>query len=207
VLDDESKEVKRPNSKYSLSKPDNTHSDNELSYNKSSYENLNFHYSRERRLESAPESVKKLYRQGEEKKSKISLLGPLIADRPRRILFFIIILMCAAIIGLAVFGFFDTVHELDGNRINVTAAIFEDMTIVVLRKTVRNQNAFTGAVDLAVTIPIQTEGEDFPIFSHRIFFHPENEETFRFAVPFNASEMYLLLQNYKSELRIRFSPE
>jgi hypothetical protein len=186
----------RPNAKYALSNPDSA---------VKADEGLTFYYNRERRLEKAPEAVKNLYKN--EPQKRFGLVHTLIADRPRRILFFIIIFMCLAILALSFFGYFDTSYTLDMNRIDITAAGYEDTTYVVLRKTAQNVNAYSGAVDIAVSVIAQSDEEQYPVYYHRIFFTLEREEVYRFAVPFVAPELLMVLQNEKNTLHIRFKPE
>ena len=87
----------RPNAKYKLSKPDGSPRDEE---------HLTFYYSRERRLAKAPRPVQDLYAEG--KRPRFSLLRPLVGSKPRAMLFFSIVLLCAAILALSVFGYFYT---------------------------------------------------------------------------------------------------
>jgi len=187
-------EVKRPNANYQLSKPDGAVSS----------EGLTFYYNRERRLEKNPE-LRKLYQ--DDKKGKFGLLGVLIADRPRRFLFVIIILMCLATFVFLVFGYLDTSYKINGNKIEVTAAIFENSTIIVLTKIAENANSYTGSIDIAVSPVIHSPDEELNIFSHRIFFSLEKEETYRFAVPFDSGELLLVLQSENSELRVVLKPK
>jgi len=190
-------EGKRPNAKYNLS-PD-----------KDGYgEGLPFYYSRERRLEKAPEAVRNFY--NGQQSVRTGLLYSLTADRPRKILFFMIILLCMTILFLSILGYFDTSYLLDGNKIEITAASYEDAVIIVLKKTIKNKDAYNGAVDIAVS-PVVMSGEDYSLFTHRIFFTAENEEPYRFAVPLSEgtagnSEMLMVLQSEKSTLQIKFKP-
>jgi len=189
-------EQNRPNAKYSLSNPDGK---------LKSGEKLTFYYDRERRLENAPESVKKHY--NNEQPVRFGLLQSLIADKPRRFLLIVIVLMCVGILALSFFGYFDTSYILDGNQINITATGYEGTTIVVLRKTVKNKDAYSGAVDMAVSVVVLPEQDQYPVFYHRVFFTMENEEVYRFAVPFEAAELLLVVQNEKNTLNIKFKPE
>jgi hypothetical protein len=193
--DNEELNGKRPNARYELSNRGGSRTPDE---------GLTFHYNRERRLENAPDAVKNLYK--EQKSNRISLFGPLVADKPRRVLFAIIILMSAVILGFTIFGFFDTSYTLGGNRIDITAAGFEDTAIVVLRKTGK-KGAYYGAVDIAVSPVIQSSEEQYPVFYHRVFFSLADEEVYRFVVPFDNSELLMVLQSERETLQIRFKPE
>jgi len=194
----------RPNAKYKLSKPDGP--------NKAAEENLVFYYNRERRLEKAPQAVKDLYNKDKTNR-RFSLLGPLIADKPRATVFFTIILMCVAIVIVTLVNKTGGVYSLDGNGIVISGTRFEGASIVVLTKTVKKNagNAYTGAVDIAVSCPVNdsvvNNGEDYPVFYHRIFFSMEPVEEYRFAVPFDSPEQLLILQTERNTLQIKFKPE
>jgi hypothetical protein len=198
----------RPNANYKLSKPDGP--------NKAAEENLVFYYSRERRLEKAPQAVKDLYNKDKNNR-RFSLLGPLVADKPRATVFFTIILVCVAIIIVTLVNKTGGVYSLSGNSITISGTRFESATIVVLTKTVKKNagNAYTGAVDIAVSCPVNgivndsvvNNGEDYPVFYHRIFFSMESIEEYRFAVPFDSPEQLLILQTERNTLQIKFKPE
>jgi len=193
-------EVKRPNAKYELSYPDIKPDNNEL----------NFHYNRQRRLDSAPQIVKDLY--NEPKQSRFGIIGALIADKPRRTLFIIIILLCLAVLALSRFGYFDTTYTLEGNRIEFRGTIFEGTTIIIINKIIKDKDFYTGAVNIAVSPSIlaSNTSEDLSqnqIFYHRIFFTAEQEEQYRFVVPFDTAELLVVLQSEKNTLQLRIKPD
>jgi len=187
----------RPNAKYKLSKPDDA---------KVPEGGLPFYYNREHRLAKAPKDVQDLYK--EKKPNRFGLITVLIADRPRKILFFSIIVICAMIWMLGLLGYFDSSYTLDGNKLKISASAFEGTTIVVINKTIKNKNynknknAYTGAVDVAVSVPVQTENNS-PVFYHKIFFSLEKEEQYRFAVPFESDELLMVLQTEKNTLKVK----
>jgi len=204
MSDDDNKgsESQRPNQKYNLSKDDSS----------VPAQGLTFYYSRERRLANAPESVRNMYR--EQKKSRFALFSVLLADRPRRFLFFVIILLCAAILVLSTTGYLDTSYSLNGNRIEIDGTHFEGSTIILLKKKARNSNAYSGAIDIAVSIPmpLQADGSpplegDYPVFYHRIFFSMEKEEVYRFAIPFDSAELLMVLQSEKNTVQLKLIPK
>ena len=184
----------RPNANYKLSIPDDVVPE----------EGLHFYYNRQRRLAKAPQAVQDLYK--EQKKTRFGLFGVLVADRPRRMLFVSIILLCVLIIVLSRMGFFDNKHILDGNRIEITGIGFEGTTIVNMRKTVEKKDAYTGAVNIAISVETQQQ-EQYPVFYHRVFFTLEKEEAYRFAVPFDSPELLIVLQSEKSNLQFKFAVE
>lgn len=188
---------KRPNAKYSLSNPDNT--------NPSDDEKIIHHYNRERRLANAPKEVQDLYK--EQKPFRFGLLGPLVADRPRRFLFFSIIFLCILIFIISRMGFFETRYILEGNRIDISGLRVEGNTIVRLRKIAQSTDIYTGAVEIAVFVPVQSDEEQF-VFRHRIFFTLDKEEESVFTVPFDEPELLVVLQSERENLvRLRLKPE
>ena len=107
---------------------------------------------------------------------------------------------------LSLFGYLDFPYALGDNRIEITASGYEGTTIIILNKKVKNKNAYNGVVDIAVSVAVE-EGMDYPVFSHRIFFTPEKEEVYRFAVPFDNSELLMVLQSEKDTLKIKINPK
>jgi len=194
-MSDDLGKTQRPNKKYELSKDRST----------DPAEGLTFYYNRERRLEKAPEALRKFC--NDETQYKTGLFYSLTADRPRRFLLAIIVLMCFAILVLSIFGYFDKSYSLDNNKIEITAAAFEGTTIVVLKKTSKGLRSYNGAVDIAVSPAVQSADEQYPVFSHRVFFSMENEESYRFAVPFDTPALVMVLQTEKSTLQIKFKSE
>jgi len=189
-------EKQRPNAEYNLSRP---------SAPRGSEESLNFRYSRERRLENAPQEVKDLYK--ENKPNRFGLLGPLIADRPRRMLFLIIILLCLTILILSMFGYLDKSLSFAGNQLEIKGTHYEGTTIIVIKKTAKNDDAYTGRVEITVSPKIKEKDEQYPEYKHSIDFSMEKEEVYRFAAPFDADELVMVLQSDKGNLQLSFKPE
>ncbi|MCL2809401.1 MAG: hypothetical protein FWD24_04965 [Treponema sp.] len=202
---DELTSNQRPNSKYKLSKSNENTS--------SAEDNIIYHYNRERRLAKAPQEVKDLY--SERKQSRFGILGVLVADKPRRMLLVIIILLCLVIMALSRFGYFDTTYVLGGNVINITGTNFDGTTIIVLRKTANDINSYTGHVDIAVsavdttvnTGDVDIQDSRSNVFYHRVFFTLEKEEVFRFAAPLYDSTLLMVLQTERNTLQIKFTPD
>ncbi|MCL2264421.1 MAG: hypothetical protein FWC22_00130 [Treponema sp.] len=201
-MDDELNSEDRPNSNYKLS---NT------GQNPSSEEGLTFYYNRERRLENAPQSVKDLYKK-ETAKPRLGLLGPLIADKPRRAIFFVIIFLCILIFALSRLGFFDNTYSLDGNKIDVSGKIEGEDTFIILKKTIEKEGAYIGTIEIVVSIPVKNEQEavsveDQQVYSHKILFTSDKIQMFSFPVPFNVKELLMVIQSEKSTVKFSFKPE
>jgi len=200
MTDDENRQ--RPNANYKLSKPDGV--------NARAEEKLTFYYNRERRLEKAPQIVKDLYKDKESKQqNRFNLLRPLIADKPRATLFFTIVILCAFILVLSVLGYMDTSYSFEGNKLEISGTRYEGTTIVVIKKTRKKglSTPYTGTVDIAVS-PVQGgENEDMNVFGHRIFLTLEQTEEYRFVVPFDDSNLLMVLQSEKNTLKLDFKPQ
>jgi hypothetical protein len=195
-MTDETDLPKRPNANYKLSKQG-------IEINPE--EELNFHYNRERRLAKAPQNVRDLY--NNKPGPRFSLLRPLVADRPRRIIFFTIVVLCLVIFVFSFLGLFGRTYSLDGNNLAITGTGYDGVTIIVIRKNNESRmTAYTGAVDITVSPVLTVPGEDFPVFFHRIFFTLEQEEVYRFTVPFDAPELLVLIQTERSSLNLRITP-
>ena len=203
--DHETGSAPRPNARYRLSRETG------------GGEELRFHYSRERRLEKAPQAVRELYR--EEAPPRFNLLRPLIGSRPRAMLLGSIVFICVVILFLSVFGNPGGGHSLAGNTISVQARKYEGALIVTLKKRAAKGGffsggaAYTGAVDVAVSpalragVPDGEAGETLPVFFHRVFFSLEQTEEYRFSVPFDCDELAMILQTEKNTLSLTIKPE
>ncbi|MDR1287421.1 MAG: hypothetical protein LBK08_07420 [Treponema sp.] len=177
----------RPNAEYALSRP-------------AEGEDPVFYYSRDRRLAKASESVRSLYR--EEPRRRMGFFRSLTATKPLAVLFASILILSAFIIVLAVFGGAENSYTLGGNRISVQAMKFEGATYLVLKKTAKDDNVYTGLVDLAVAPEVSAgkEGTPYPVFRNRIFFSLKDEEEYRFSVPFEADRLVMVIQGENGSL-------
>ncbi|GHV71272.1 hypothetical protein AGMMS49928_22340 [Spirochaetia bacterium] len=164
-----------------------------------------FHYSREHRLARASPAVRALNEGGSR---KVSFIGSLTANRPLSILFFTIVIFM-------VFGFILTMLsgregavKIGGNTLTSSAMIYDGSVILALKKTYKSEDGlYTGAVDIAVS-PLQTEESGDPeIWTHRLFFTLKNGEEFRVAVPFEAPDLFILLQTEKERVSFRVKPK
>jgi len=191
----DNEQVKRPNANYKLSN-ENVNVDGELT----------FYYNRERRLEKAPQAVRDLYDENK-KINRSGLIKVLVADKPRAMVFFTILIMTGVILILSLSNKIGDSYSLDGNKLEINGIKYEGMTIFAIRKTRKNiKNVYSGVIDIAVS-PVVQEGEKFPVFYHRVFFSMENEEDYRFTVPFDSPELLMVLQTDKNTLKIKYKPE
>ena len=197
-------EVRRPNANYKLSEK---HQEEEGK--------PTFYYSREKRLEKAPQAVRDLYNQ---KKPRFSLIGPLVATKGKAILFITIILICVAVLLMSILDP-DGAYNLEGNRITVQAVKYEGAIIVLIKKSPAKKrfgkpsaaSAYTGTVDIGASVPqAASNGKDSEsprIFMHRIFFTAQDTEEFRFTLPFESDSVIMVLQTEKNQLSIKVDVE
>jgi hypothetical protein len=203
--DRETASASRPNARYRLSRETG------------GGEELTFHYSREHRLEKAPQPVRDLYR--EEAPPRFNLLRPLIGSRPRAMMFGSIAFICVVILFLSVFGNPGGAYSLAGNTISAQARKYEGALIVTLKKRAAKGaffsggDAYTGAVDVAVSpalragAPNGEAGDTMPVFFHRVFFSLEQAEEYRFSVPFDCDELAMVLQTETHTLSLTIKLE
>jgi hypothetical protein len=162
-------------------------------YRDSPNQEMVFHYSREHRLARASEAVRALNEPGPSMKGGI--LRVLFATRAGTMLFITIVILCIFFL----FVYYTRGRpnpEIGGNRVSISALNYSGKTYVEIKKKARGDDYYTGAVDLALSIPQKLmEGEtEAPIASRRIFFTLEEDEEFRFSLPFDAPELILLMQ-------------
>jgi hypothetical protein len=184
-----------------------------------------FRYSRERRLDRASETVRKLNEDG--KKYSFSLFRPLTATKPLRFLFMsVIILLAMMYLFSFLFGSRDEI-VFGGNIINVSAFTFEGKTYFTLEKEIKDKNNFyTGTIDLAISpsnassddassddvlsddnAAEDNNSENIEIHTERIFFTAEAEENFKMAIPFEAERLLILIQSDKEIQRLNVITE
>jgi hypothetical protein len=191
IIVDDTPARKRPNENYPLTNKKNND------------EELVFYYSRTERLAKAPKSVQALYT--ESPKKKFGFFRSLTATRPLAILFISIMILCAVLFMVSIFGLNESGYILGGNRISLSAVKFQGETIIILEKTFeKNQDVYTGLVDAAVSpvVPDESAGA-YPVFTNRIFFSLNPEEEYRFSVPFEAEELIVVLQGEKDSLQCK----
>jgi hypothetical protein len=197
-------EVRRPNANYKLSEK---HQEEEGK--------LTFYYSREKRLEKAPQAVRDLYNQ---KKPRFSLIGPLVATKGKAILFITMLLICVTLLLISVLDT-DEAYNLEGNRITVQAVKHEGAIIVLIKKSLAKKrfgkpiaaSAYTGTVDIGASpqqaAPNGENSESPRIFMHRIFFTTQDTEEFRFTLPFDSDSVIMVLQTEKNQISIKVDVE
>jgi hypothetical protein len=203
----DAQEPKRPNAHYKLSNEN------------ASTDGIVYHYSRERRLEKAPQAVRDLYK-AEPQHQRFNLIKPLVRTRPLAMMFATVVVASLLVLVVSVLGLASNSYDLDGNQISVQAIRYEGAIIMIVKKTLKKSGlrrfsslapAYSGAVDIAVQPLIKSASVQEPppegIFYHKIFFTFENEESYRFTVPFDSGELALVLATEKKTISLTVKAE
>ena len=179
---------RRPNAGYSLSRDNGNPRPEEIVY----------HYSRERRLEKAPEAVRGLYREPEAPRRR-GLFRFGAGGPGGRVQIFVMasILLVSVLALVATVAGRDDAVLLAGNRVAVQAGRYEELALVIvtvrkthsgLRTGLRLRPAarpFYGPVNVEVT---PYGAGPASVFFHRLDFTEATPEFFRFTVPFFDAE-------------------
>jgi len=160
-------------------------------------QDLVFHYSRERRLERAPEEVRRLNSRLPFRKP--NLFRTLTANKASAFLFLAIIMLSLTTLVTAFLVPGDDVGTLAGNKVSLTALRFQGTTYLALKKTARSA-AYSGTVDLQVG-PGPGEGDS--ILNLSVVFTPREDEEFRLAVPGERESLVVVLQAAEERIELK----
>lgn len=163
-----------------------------------------FYFSRERRLEKASQTVRD-FNSGKSAK-RPGIFAVFTGNRSYAILFITIAGFCAFIAVIAKVSANQSVYKLDGNSITVSAFRYEGKTFVALKKSA-GENAYTGAVNIAVSPDKKKTEGDPAVFTERVYFMPEEREEFRMVIPMEIEYAIILLQNENASASMRIKSE
>ena len=156
-----------------------------------------YYYSRERRLNHASPRVRAL---NDGTPNRPSLSNSIFGTRGNIFLFVSIIIICA-MFGLA-FRSSGRGSETKLGKNTVTLRITREEGILILeivKNSPKTGEAYTGEVDIAVSPVLPKSGEneinrEYPgVFTHRVFFHPVDTESFQSTLPFEENNFVVLL--------------
>jgi hypothetical protein len=112
----------------------------------------------------------------------------------------ILIIMAFIMVFSALYGPRGGALTLGGNTLRVSAGRSGTESFIVINKTIAKKKdaPYTGEVYVAVS-PVLRPAEklnpaDIPVFTERVFFTLEQEEEYRFILPFTADNYLLLFQ-------------
>ncbi|MDR2663213.1 MAG: hypothetical protein LBC31_09480 [Treponema sp.] len=165
---------------------------------------LVFYYSREKRLERASPAVREMNDSSPPRKP--GLFRTLTSTRPLSLLFVSVVTLCAAVILLSRFSGGGGAAVLGNNTVRVSAVTAGEKAYVTVKKNVRNDGAYTGPADTAVSLPVQGETTP-PVYVERIYFTLEREETFRFSVPFTGKKLLVLMEAGEDRALFTINPD
>lgn len=105
-----------------------------------------FHYNRDRRLASAPESVQRSYREG--LMTNKGFIKGLTANAGFRSILFVIVILCVVIGALAIFGDAPGTKNVNGVNLSLKAFLYEETVYVTL-------SAEAAGSSTALPIPVE----------------------------------------------------
>ena len=166
-------------------------------------EDLVFRYSRERRLDRAPQNVRELYYGPERKKSKYRSFN---ISRPTGVLFLTILFVFVFLFIMPKLLKENNNLTLEGNQISFSSHVFSDVTYITLRKNAKGDSFYTGPVEFAISAlqepqkkggpeaSLESLTESLTIENQRVFFTLNPTEEFGFSVPFTAVKLIILVK-------------
>jgi hypothetical protein len=165
---------------------------------KNQNENLTFYYSRERRLERASESVRRLNSQGHQRPP--NFFRTLTSTRASAFLLLAILMLVLTFGVITFLGMFQNRVLFLGNSVELSALRFKGSTYTVIKKTVKSQKPYVGPVDLAIRGTSPSGG---PISVQRIVFSNDKAEEFRLALGGEWETLVVILQAQGSKATLQ----
>ena len=179
----------------------------ELSPEAPSMDNMNrdtvFYYSREHRLNRAPESVQAL---NDGQNVRTNALKSLIGIRGNRFMLFAIILAISSY-GIATrISSKNSEIKLGGNTLTVTIIREEGiLTLGIAKNAYKKTGAYYGPVDMAVS-PVMSKSQEIPpVFTQRILFSEYYSENFNFVLPFDGTNFFIVLRTDEEQKSIKLT--
>jgi hypothetical protein len=166
---------------------------------------LVFYYNRERRLARASADVRAL------NEGRLRMQGGVIrsltSTKPHLLLFITILIIFAGMTLLSRLSGPRGGLTLGGNTLRISAGGGPEPFIILKKTPVPGVEApYTGAVYVGVSpllaASAKTDPADIPVFTDQIFFTLEEEEEYRFDLPFSAANYLLLFQAGDGDQRV-----
>jgi len=162
-----------------------------------------YHYSREHRLSRASRTVQDIY---DGKSNTTSLSKRLFGTKGNALMLVSILVVFAMLSALSRLNSSGSSVKLGANTLNLSVAREGEALGLIVQKTVPKSGEFyIGAVDISVS-PVVTqsgEGEMPPVFGHRVFFNPNDTETFVISLPFDGDGFYVFLSTDDEQKVVR----
>jgi len=164
--------------------------------------NLVFHYSRENRLKSAPETVRQLNSQTPFRRP--NLFRTLTANKASAFLFLAIIMLSLTTLVTTFLLPTGNTGALAGNKLRISALRFQGTTYLALKKTAQ-PDAYVGVVELRVQA-LATDGrlpKGDPLSALSVNFSPKSQEEFRLAIPGEQEALQVVLQTASDRVTLQ----
>jgi hypothetical protein len=166
---------------------------------------LVFYYNRERRLERASPEVRAM-NEGKPL-MKGGFVRSLTSTKPHLILLVTILLISVWILVFSSLSGSRSKTVVGGNTLEISAGAGAGPFILVKKRVVPGEEPYTGPVYVGVTPFVRAsekkEPADIPVFTEQLFFTLEDEEAYRFDLPFSAESYLLLFQAGEQQAVIR----
>ncbi|MDR1250082.1 MAG: hypothetical protein LBK63_12365 [Treponema sp.] len=166
---------------------------------------LVFYYNRERRLGRSSADVRAL----NEGRLRIQggVIRSLTSTKPHLLLFISIVIIFAGIMVFSSLPGSRSGLTLAGNTLRVSASGGPKPCVILKKTLVPGEEApYAGAVYVGISPLLKSLGKtdpaDIPVFTDQIFFTLEEEEEYRFDLPFSAENYLLLLQAGEGDQRV-----
>ena len=144
-----------------------------------------FYYSREHRLSRAPQRIRDF---NEERTGKSGRSKGLFSNKGNMFILISILVICAMFaLNSRISGAVSEV-KLGGNTVALNIVMEEGVQMLsIVKRAAGKGDVYAGEVDVAVSPvkPKSRAGEESPVFTQRIFFHPVESEVFSFSLPFD----------------------
>jgi len=164
-----------------------------------------FYYSREHRLSRAPQRVIDFT---EDNSKPPGLLRIIFGKKSNVSILISVAIICALFMMANRSSGKESGSNLGGNLVAVTIFREGDILIMSIDKTAaKTGEVYLGAVDIAVSPAKATakQGEDIPVFSHRITFNPVDYENYYLSLPFDDKNFYVIIVAGNNQKALRIS--
>ena len=153
-----------------------------------------YRYDRERRLDRAPKRIRDF---NEDISVKKGFAKSLFSSRGNIFILGSILMICAMFALSSRFLRKEKEVKLGGNSVVMSISMEENINILdITKKAPRRGNVYMGDVDIAVSpvMSASTEEQEIPVFLHRVFFHTDESEVFRIALPFEEKDFIIIIK-------------
>ncbi len=175
-----------------------------------------YYFSHERRVENAPEEVQDFINR-KVKTPKVfapfmtslrSFTPIMPSGKANLVMLGGIAVLFAVIIIINLVINRQTQYTLEGNTISASAIRYEGKTFIVIKKQAETADAYTGAVEMAVSRqkPASADAAS-PIHTSRLYFLPEKNEEFRVSAPEEIENLLIFMRAAEEQVAIQITAD